>query len=185
MSHDELVEEGGLWRPPPPSPYRRPTSALTLPDQALELTLAVFQWTAALRVEACCFWYGHRSPDGDAVVRAVVLPKQRNSWGNYSVPAVAVAEVAEATRPRGWVNLSQVHTHPGRSVEHSRYDDANANSRRALSVVMPNYGRWPGPWPDGVGVHEFQDSYWHLLSEADAGHRVVLVAGDSELLDLR
>src|SRR5262249_9468740 len=102
------------------------------------------------------------------------------------VPASAVAEMAAATRSHGWVNLAQVHTHPGHGVEHSRYDDGHANSRRALSVVIPFYGRWHGPWPIGVGVHEFQDEYWHLLTEADARLRgPVVEPGDAELLDLR
>jgi hypothetical protein len=85
------------------------------------------------------------------------------------------------------VNLSQIHTHPGLGVEHSRYDDAHANSRRALSVVLPFYGRWHGVWPRGIGVHEFQSSYWHLLSDADAGRRVAIGGAGipARLVDLR
>ncbi len=157
-----------------------------MPGKALELTLAVFRRTAARGVEACCYWYGVREDGGGATVYSVVVPKQRNTRGNYFVPSASVAEMAAATRPRGWLNLSQVHTHPGSGVEHSRYDDAHANSRRALSAVFPFYGLWKGPWPVGVGVHEFQDDYWHLLPEADAALRVVVTdAGDAELLDLR
>ncbi len=186
MIDDDLEEESLLWRPPPPAPYRLPEAVLTLPKKALQHTLVIFRATAARRLEACCFWYGARSEDGSATVNAVVVPKQRNPWGNYFVPAAAVAEMAAATRPRGWLNLAQVHTHPGHGVEHSRYDDAHANSRRALSAVIPFYGRWTGPWPVGLGVHEFQDEYWHLLSEADAALRLALIdAGDTELLDLR
>ena len=186
MTEDELQDESCLWRPPPPGPYRPTGTVLTLPRRGLEHTLSVFRATAVRRVEACCFWYGVRDADGGATVLAVVVPKQRNNWGNYFVSSAAVAEMAAVTRPRGWVNLSQVHTHPGLSVEHSRYDDEQANSRRALSVVVPFYGRWQGPWPAGLGVHEFQDDYWHLLSETDASIRVMLAdAGDTELLDLR
>lgn len=186
MTNEDLEEEGFLWRPPPPGPYRLPAAVLTLPRAVLEQTLGVFRRSAARLLEACCFWYGLRTDGGSASALAVVAPKQRNSWGNYSVPAAAVSEMAAATRPRGWVNLAQVHTHPGPGVEHSRYDDGHANSRRALSIVLPCYGRWQGPWPLGVGVHEFQDDYWHLLSEADAALRVAVAeAGDAELLDLR
>jgi len=45
---------------------------------------------------------------------------------------------------------------------------------RALSVVFPAYGLWRRVWPDGVGVHEFQDDYWHLLSPEVAAARVVI-----------
>jgi hypothetical protein len=186
MNQHEFDEEHPLWRAPPPGPYRLPTAVLTLSRSSLNYTLTAFRATAALRVEACCFWYGLRSDDGAGIVLAVVIPKQRNTWGNYFVPAAAVAEMAAATRPRKWVNLAQVHSHPGENVEHSRYDDANANSRRALSVVIPSYGRWRGPWPTGIGVHDFQDGYWHLLSDSNAAHRLVLAdTGDAELLDLR
>jgi hypothetical protein len=186
MIDQEVEEEGFLWRPPPPGPYRLPAAVLTVPRAALEHTLAVFRGSAARRLEACCFWYGHRTDGGGGVVLAVVVPKQRNSWGNYFVPAAAVAEMAAATRPRHWVNLAQVHTHPGVGVEHSLYDDGHANSRRALSVVLPCYGRWQGPWPMRVGVHEFQEDYWHLLTETEARLRVAVVdAGGAQLLDLR
>jgi hypothetical protein len=186
MTDIDLQEESNLWRSPPLTPYRRPEVILILPTKAIEHTLAVFRMTAAKRVEACCFWYGVRSDDGTATVLAIVVPKQRNSWGNYFVQAAAVSEMAAVTRPRGWLNLSQVHTHPGASVEHSRFDDGYANSRRALSMVFPFYGRWQGPWPVGVGIHEFQDDYWHQLSEVDAALRVIVTdAGDAELLDLR
>jgi len=72
-------------------------------------------------------------------------------------------------------------------VEHSVYDDEMANSRRALSLVLPNYGMTKIDWPSGAGVHEFQNDYWHLLPESDAAKRVVVVDsyGDVELIDTR
>jgi len=186
MTDQDSEDEGSLLRPPPPAPYRLPAAVLMLPRTALERTLAVFKSTTARRIEACCFWYGVRSDDGGGTVLGVVVPKQRNTWGNYFVTAAAVAEMAAATRPKKWVNLVQVHTHPGANVEHSRYDDLNANSRRALSVVIPFYGRWKGPWPTGLGIHDYQGDYWHLLTDADAEKRLVVAeAGDAELLDLR
>lgn len=184
---ENLSENGLLWRAPPPVPYRLPRAVLAVPLPAWEQTLAVFARTAARRVEACCFWYGVRAGDDSALVHAVVVPRQRNTWGNYSVPAEAMAEVAATTRPEGWVNLCQLHTHPGRGVEHSRYDDEHANSRRALSLVLPWYGRWQGEWHAGLGVHEFQGGYWHLLAEDEARRRVILGGADlmTRLVDLR
>lgn len=120
------------------------------------------------------------------MVRAVVVPAQINTWGNYQVTADAVAAMAARTRPEGWRNLAQVHTHPRHNVEHSWYDDENASSRRALSVVVPHYGLWNQCWPEGLGVHEYQDEYWHLLAPEDAGRRIVIVPEvEVELVDLR
>lgn len=176
-----------LPRPPASHPYRLPPAVLTVPWAALERTVALFRPYAAREVEACCFWYGPRDEHGNGQVTAVVAPRQHNHRGRYDVPAMSMAAVAEATRPRGWRNLAQLHGHPGRAVEHSRYDDAYANSRRALSLVLPDYGVWQGIWPCGIGVHEFQDGYWHLLTDADAAHRVIVVvdAGPIAVVDLR
>jgi hypothetical protein len=172
--NEEELENSLLLRPSPRVPYTPTGALLVVPSVAWEQTLAVFTSAAARRVEACCFWYGVRDQDRRATVHAVIVPKQRNTWGNYHIPAAAMAEVAAASRPEGWVNLSQIHTHPGHRVEHSRYDDAHANSRRALSLVLPYYGRWQGVWPRGIGVHEFQNDYWHFLSDADAERRVIV-----------
>lgn len=82
-------------------------------------------------------------------------------------------EVAAVARPQNLTIVGAVHSHPGRGVEHSRYDDQMTPSRRALSIVFPHYGRWSGSWARGVGVHEYIDKYWHLLPEEDAQRRVV------------
>ena len=188
MTADEnQSDESLLWRPPPPVPYVRPDLVLTVPLGVLTLTMRVFQQYAGRRVESACFWYGSRDDAGNGRVAAVAVPGQYNHRGHYRVEADGVAAMAAATRPHGWKNLSQVHTHPGPAVEHSRYDDAHANSRRSLSLVFPLYGLWRGRWPEGVGVHEFQAGYWHLLTTADAAARVVIDLTDlaARLVDTR
>jgi len=71
--------------------------------------------------------------------------------------------------------LAQIHSHPGDWVEHSPYDDQVVASRRGLSLVVPRYGRGVQLWPDRIGVHEWQDGYWHRLSQGLARRRVRLV----------
>ncbi len=95
-------------------------------------------------------------------------------------------KVSLATRRNGWKNLAQLHTHPGRLVEHSAYDDLCVNSRKALSLVFPNYGRWSERWPNRIGVHEYQ-GYWYLLSETDAARRVIVIRPSEKelLIDVR
>ena len=151
------------------------------------MTLQLFRSYSKRKMEACCFWYGLRDETGGGQVLAVVVPRQRNTWGNYSVTAETMTGVSDHTRPHGWLNLSQVHTHPGRSVTHSWYDDDNANSRKALSIVIPNYGAWNEQWPRGIGVHEFQEGYWHLLSEKTATYRTAIGPANQpvRMVDLR
>lgn len=151
-------------RPTPPVPYEWSGRVLTVPESALMQMTAAFQKYARRRREACCFWYGQTDDQGNGQVAAVVLPTQRNATGNYSITGEAMSVVSRATRPYGWRNLAQVHTHPGTWVDHSAYDDTHVNSRQALSLVLPNYGAWVEPWPTGVGVHEFQAGWWHRLT---------------------
>jgi|HubBroStandDraft_1064217.scaffolds.fasta_scaffold158984_2 proteasome lid subunit RPN8/RPN11 len=171
MSDTEDSGEG-LFRTAPAVPYEPTTAQLRVPRQALALTLDLF--TRAGRREMCSFWYGPASVPELQRVSAVVIPRQRQSWGNYHVTADAMQLIHAQVSPLHLVNFAQVHSHPGARVEHSRYDDRMANSRRALSLVIPHYGGWQGAWPQGIGIHEFQRDYWHLLNGLDAERRVVL-----------
>jgi hypothetical protein len=173
-------EEEGECRPPPQAPYRLGAERLQVPRMALERTLQFL--CASGRLESCCFWYGLFGDKARAsVVTAVVVPRQRQRRGNYYVTADAMQRIHERVGPRGLRNLAQVHSHPGLLVEHSIYDDEMANSRRALSLVVPSYGRWSATWPSGIGVHECQDDYWHRLSDHDASQRVVLIDAGAEI----
>jgi hypothetical protein len=59
------------------------------------------------------------------------------------------------------------------------------SSTARLAVAL--YGLWRAAWPSGVGVHEFQSDYWHLLSPSDASARVTMDATDPKalLVDVR
>lgn len=158
-------------RPPPPRPYAWGGQVLSVTVAAVGATLQMLQRAGAR--ESGAFWYGERTPEG-GIVRAVLAPRQRMERDWFDVPPPAMSEMAEVLRDTDWRPLAQIHSHPGPRVEHSVYDDRMIGSRRALSLVVPHYGRWRGPWPSGLGVHEHQDDYWHLLDEAAAGRRVRL-----------
>lgn len=173
------------WRPRPAEPYRKPQAVLWLSERALEATLCVLRQYR--RLEAACFWYGLRDGTDNGFVKAVVTPFQLNRRGNYHIPSASISAISAATRAYGWVCLAQVHSHPGLSVEHSCYDDDNASSQRILSVVIPSYGNWREHWPKGIGVHECQNGYWHLLLESDAALRIQLEpgGGNATIIDQR
>lgn len=174
--------EDDLFRPLPPRPYVRGQSLLQIPAGAIAATLSLLQ--RAGRRESGLFWYGPKDLAGNGRVAYVVAPKQRMSWGSYSVSADALTHVVKGLA-EGWKPLAQVHSHPGIRVEHSNYDDRMVSSRRALSLVFPNYGHLQERFPVGVGIHEFQNEYWHLLDPANAAARVRLVDGDVRVDDFR
>jgi len=136
------------------------------------------------RRESGLFWYGPKDAVGNGTVAYVVAPRQRMSWGNYAVSPQALAEIVYRLLD-DWKPLAQVHSHPSLQVEHSNYDDRMVSSRRALSLVFPSYGHGFEPFPTGVGVHEWQNDYWHLLDLASAQRRVLLIEGTVRVEDLR
>ena len=163
------------WRSKPTDHYRNPQTVIWLPHRALEITILLLRQYR--RLEAACFWYGLRDRNENGFVKAVIAPFQLNRRGNYHIPSASISAMSVASRAYGWVCLAQVHSHPGSFVEHSRYDDENASSQRIISVVIPNYGKWRGHWPEGVGVHECQNGYWHQLPDSDAALRIQLEPG--------
>jgi hypothetical protein len=179
-----MDDEGLLGRPPAPTPYVPGGKTLVLPNSALRATVTLLQRAGAR--ESGAFWYGPRDAAGSGTVKAVIAPRQAMARGNYHVSPAAMSAMVDLLPDGSWKPLAQVHSHPGAGVEHSRYDDAMVASTRALSIVFPFYGRWSGPWPHGIGMHEHQNDYWHLLSAAHAAHRVQLAA-DADILmeDLR
>lgn len=164
-----MVNDEG-WRRPPLTLYRPTDTILQAPLDAIEATLAMLQ-RAGPR-ESGLFWYGQRGHQR-SVVTSVRAPRQRMNPFNYQVTAEAMREMG-ASLPDDLRPLAQVHSHPGNFVEHSPYDDEMASSRRALSLVFPHYGHLMSPWAQAVGVHEWQDDYWHLLTPAQALTRVVI-----------
>jgi hypothetical protein len=177
MQFDEF--EG--WRDPPPAPYVPGAAKLFAPRSAVAATFRLL--VAAGSLESCVFWYGTR--DGaDGTVTAVRAPRQRSTRFNYHVDEAALSGMA-MTIPDELRPLAQVHSHPGYDVEHSRYDDEMTMSRRALSLVFPHYGRLAAAWPQGIGVHEWQQGYWHLLAPDVAARRVELIDGQVSVEDLR
>jgi hypothetical protein len=179
-----MKAEDTLWRPPAPTAYVPAATVLTLPTSALRATVTLLQHAGAR--ESGVFWYGQRDAAGNATVRAVIAPQQAMSWGNYHASPEAMSAMVGMLPDADWKPLGQIHSHPGGSVEHSRYDDEMVASTRALSIVFPFYGRWVGPWPVGIGVHEHQSDYWHLLSADQATHRVQMSSDPHALTkDLR
>lgn len=170
-------------RPKPPLPYRAGPAVLRVPSEAVRATCLLLQRAGAR--ESGVFWYGTREEGGISRVRLAVAPRQTMAKFNYHVDAEAVAEIVRNLSP-AWRPLAQVHSRPGKLVEHSRYDDRMIMSKRVLSLVFPRYGNAaPAAFPVGVGVHEYQNGYWHLLDEASARARVELEEGEAQTADLR
>lgn len=133
--------------------------------------------------EGIVFWYGHCDNDL-AVITTAVAPSADHSRGRVHVPAGSMAKIGPILRAHGVALCAQLHTHPGGGTVHSDTDDQMVHMpfEDMLSVVVPHYGRF-GLLPlDGLGVHQFQDGVWKLMSPASvAGSMTIASSG----IDLR
>lgn len=170
-----MTNEASLWRAPPPCPYAPTGKVLMVSASTVTRTASILQTVG--RNESACIWLGELDETGNGVVRAVVVPAQINRPGSYLVPSGSMLQVSQYARSAGWTVVGAIHSHPGEGVEHSQYDDEMTPSRRAVSIVFPRYGAWSAPWPIGLGVHEYYEKYWHLLSPDHAQARVQLDDG--------
>lgn len=174
--------EDELKRSVPPFPHEPGTARLFLPLEALKATHQLLQ--LAGRRESGVMWYGPKDACGNGTVHYVLAPRQQMRRRNYHVSAEALAELVHRL-PEGYKPLAQVHSHPGEWVEHSSYDDTMVSSQRILSLVFPFYGRQTSAFLHGVGVHEWQNGYWHYLDSESAANRVSLVDGEVCVEDMR
>jgi Prokaryotic homologs of the JAB domain len=170
----------------PPTPYRQPSRHLHLPATLPQAVSAAFADAGGARQEAGALLYGVRGtePGSADTLHALVIPAQVRHRAHYRIPPESIAAASAATRPRGWVTLGQVHTHPGENVEHSWYDDRHAISTRAVSFVLPHYGRHASDWLARVGIHDYQDGWWHQLTTEQATARVSFTDAPLQILNL-
>jgi len=56
---------------------------------------------------------------------------------------------------------------------------------RILSLVFPSYGRETRGFLHGVGVHEWQNGYWHRLDPDSAKKRICPSDGEVRVEDMR
>ena len=171
----------------PSKPYAQPDRHLCLPASLSEAVSAAFCDEGGEPKEAGALLYGVRGAEaGDAdMVHALVIPDQDRHRAHYRMPPESIAAASAATRAYGWVTLAQVHSHPGEHVEHSWYDDRHAISIRAVSFVLPDYGRHACDWLARAGVHDYQNDWWHQLTAKQAAARVSFMNAPLQIVDLR
>jgi hypothetical protein len=174
-----MQDEDCLPRPPSPRPYQPTSAVLVVSPATVKATRNLLQ--RAGRNEACVFWYGERHGEISRVL-SVRAPAQKSFRGNYHVEPDSMSRMVRDL-PESWRPLAQIHSHPGLDAEHSRYDDRMMSSRKILSIVFPVYGASTAPWPRGLGVHEWQIDYWHMLSPQQIQARLSLQEIDD--LDVR
>ncbi|MHB8636745.1 MAG: Mov34/MPN/PAD-1 family protein [Fimbriimonadaceae bacterium] len=120
---------------------------------------------------------GRRIDSGSLAV-SVLQPGVMTWPGEYRTSPEAHAAAFRLMRHHRLEMVGQVHCHPGRCVEHSDGDDADAVllTEGYWSLVVPRYGR-DGLSPATAGFHCYSAGAFRLLSSAATEQRIVIAPG--------
>jgi len=112
------------------------------------------------------------------IATTLTLPNAEMYPGHFTVSGNAMSEAGKHFRAFQIQRLAQVHTHPGRDVRHSPFDDDNAYSQMddALSIVIPQHAR-TRPELTECGVHIRDANGWRRLGTKEITNRIVMIPG--------
>ena len=118
-----------------------------------------------------------------SVVTTLTFPDADCRRQNYAISSQAMSQAGQHLFKLALVRLAQVHTHPGRMIDHSPWDDAHAYSQRpgAVSIVVPEYGRRPSAL-EQTGIHVRTPSAWSRVPPVQVPHVIGLLPS---ILDFR
>ncbi|MCX6543517.1 MAG: Mov34/MPN/PAD-1 family protein [Acidobacteria bacterium] len=126
--------------------------------------------------EGVAYWAGRRIGH-ECVITTCIAPATRTTYASFDTSAHTNARVVMYLTRAGLQLLGQVHSHPGRLVDHSDGDDERAIMpyHGFVSVVVPHFAR-RGMRPLSIcGVHVFEGTRFRRLtdSEVEAEFRVI------------
>jgi proteasome lid subunit RPN8/RPN11 len=126
--------------------------------------------------EGIVYWAGREQPQ-EWIITTVILPQAVTTHGSFRTSAAANARVVALLAAADLVLLAQVHSHPGRIVDHSADDDADALMpyENFLSIIVPNYAK-ATMWPlDHCGVHRFEHGQFRRLQPQEVTSTIMRV----------
>jgi hypothetical protein len=137
--------------------------------------------------EGLVYWCGKKDQNYIRI-NSVIAPKTTSSEGRVSTSYEANAGFVRELSKNKIIQIGQVHSHPGKWVNHSNGDDKWAAFKVGglLSIVVPSYGK-VGMLPiRKCGIHRFTKDEFIRLSDQYIKKRFKIVKNTSQLLaDLR
>ena len=140
----------------------------------------------------------YRGPDGDhegigflcgletdraTVLTTAIAPEADHGLGHVRCRDLQVAQAVKIGSRLGVGLIAQVHTHPGASTSHSYGDDDMIFMpfEGMLSIVVPHYAHYGLRPLDSLGVHQFQDGRWRLMSRESVCEGFLLLPSEVDL----
>jgi proteasome lid subunit RPN8/RPN11 len=161
-----------IWRRRKVSPEPHPVvpSSIWISTQLLDRTADVLRASGDGHEthEGVAYWAGRRAGN-ECFVTTCIAPSATTTYGSFDTSAHTNAKVVMYVAGAGLELIGQIHSHPGRFVDHSDGDDQRALMpyEGFLSIVVPHYARG-GMRPLTIcGVHVFEQSQFRRLSKPE------------------
>jgi proteasome lid subunit RPN8/RPN11 len=126
--------------------------------------------------EGIVYWAGRSTPDVWTVTTCIA-PEAATSSGGFETSPAGNGEVIMFLARYGLELLAQIHSHPGRFVDHSDGDDTGALMpyENYLSIVVPEYARRGIADLRACGIHRFERSRFRRLSQSEVAETLCVV----------
>ena len=148
---------------------------------AAEILLRSFRGEEEEEHEGILWLVGAEWPD-KTLVLAVVAPAAFTTPGSFTTHANSNARLVEFLASQRLQLVGQIHSHPGRWVDHSEGDDAGALVRYEgyWSIVVPEYCSRGCSELSHLGIHRYSNRAFRRLTvrACEARVRVILPAFD-------
>lgn len=150
---------------------------IVLPDLLWDVLMQEFVWPRR-KVERVGYIDGIDVSPGMSIATTLTFPAADLHPTYFEVSSEAMSQAGQHFREFGMVRLAQVHTHPGRDVRHSSWDDKMAYAQHdgAVSIVVP-YHAAHRPELRECGVQIRQTIGWIRLKETRISDYIRIVPG--------
>lgn len=132
--------------------------------------------------EGIAFLCGFELPT-TTVLMTAIAPDADHSRGHVRCSETDMMAVSAVARSLGLGVLAQVHSHPSSLAWHSEGDDDMVLMpfEGMLSIVVPDYARFGLRPIDSLGVHQFQDRRWTLMTRESVKAGVTVIPAGVDL----
>jgi len=132
--------------------------------------------------EGIVYWAGRRLGP-EAIVTTCIVPMATTTFGSFRTSSETNAKVVMYLATAGLELLGQVHSHPGKSCDHSEGDDELALMpyEGFVSIVVPHYARCGMEPLSRCGIHVFETRGFRRLTPQEIRRSVRIVDGFTDL----
>jgi proteasome lid subunit RPN8/RPN11 len=117
------------------------------------------------------------------ILTTTIAPEADHGRGHVRCRDDQVGDAIRIANRLGLGLIAQVHSHPSGGTGHSYGDDDMVFMpfEGMLSIVVPHYAHYGLRPIDSLGVHQFQDGRWRLMSRDSVREAILLIPSEIDL----